>query len=121
MSKITLRAKDGTQITGELVDESWGTFYVRLAKDVADSGFDKGEWTRVHELPTKVGTVFRATVRGVENVRLMVADDAEFHDAPFISGGRVISGGRAKGYIWHKGSDIEASTVVIELEGDGDD
>ncbi len=111
MSKVTLRAKDGTEITGELWAETEYYFNVCLAEGVAANGFHKDEWSRVHELPTKVGTVFRATVCGVENVRVMVASDTAHDPAPYVSAARI-----EESY-WHSTDNINASTVVIEMEG----
>ena len=73
-----------------------------------------GDWvaalTRdVQDLPTKPGTVGRATVRGVPNVRIMLlAGVDEWISAVPVSG-------------WvshHHEDDIDASTFVLELEGD---
>ena len=83
--RITLRAKsDGTKISGD----------------------------RVYNLPTTPGCVFKATVRGVENVRVMVALGAG-NSALYVSE-REVEGRR-----WHTPEDIDPATVRIELEGDG--
>lgn len=115
MSKITLRANDGTEISGELWAETENYFSVCLAEGVAATDFHKDDWSRVYELPTKLGTVFRATVCGVENVRVMVADDIAHDSAPYVSAARI-----EESY-WHGADDIDASTVVIEIEGESND
>ena len=65
----------------------------------------------VPDLPSKSGTVGRATVRGVPNVRIMLlAGVDEWISAVPVSG-------------WvshHHEDDIDASTFVLELEGDGE-
>lgn len=109
---ITIRAKsNGKEITGELVGEGGIYWRLRLAPKTTPNSFPKYEWDRVYTLPTKPGTVFRATVRGVPNVRVMVvAGSREGFD--YIS---ALLAGLDQ---WHADIDIDSSTVVPELEAD---
>lgn len=110
--RITLRAKsDGTEISGELVEEYSPAWIVRLAKGVDANILHRSEWDRVHTLPTAPGCVFRATVCGVENVRVMVSDATD--GAPYMAALRTV------GY-WHTAENIDPATVRIELEGDSE-
>ena len=110
--KITLRAKsDGTELEVELADENAIAWVVRLAEGVNINALYKSEWERVYALPTKPGAVFRATVRRVENVRVMYAPEGDGDPRPYFSSRPVL------GYIRHAPEVIDPSTVVIELEG----
>ena len=112
--KITLRAKsDGTEISGELVAEFEGGWSIGLAPEVPYNMFDMGSWDRVYELPTKPGTVFKATVFGVPNTRVMVSTPEAAYDRRVYA-----TAARTRGVYFHEPEDIDASTVVIELEGD---
>lgn len=105
--RITLRAKsDGTEISGELVGEHGAGWTIRLATGVRANDFYDTQWDRVYALPSKPGTVFRARVRGVENVRVMVDHEGDFLTAVVIDG-----------ETYHCDKHIDASTVRIELEG----
>ena len=111
-NKITLRAKsDGTEISGELAGEFEDSWDVSLAPHTSYAVFHSCEWDRVYALPTAPGCVFRATVCGVENVRVM---------ATAVGGGIVIyeSAVRVAGDWSHNAADIDPATVVIELEGE---
>lgn len=111
--KITLRAKsDGTEISGELIVDNADSWILKFAPETRSNAFLKSEWERVYTIPTAPGTVFRATVRGKGNVRLMVAD-TEPQDLIYLSPRTVIEGWR-----WHSAESIDASSVVIELEGE---
>ena len=106
MTRITLRAKsDGTEISGERCSEHFDHWVMPLAKNTSSNKFLKDEWDRVYELPTAPGAVFKATVRNVENVRVMVRNEA------FLTGDTRVAP-------WQEAEHIDASTVVIELEGD---
>ena len=109
--RITLRAKsDGTEFSGDL-DNVWSySWDVSLAPDTRCVTFYRAEWERVYALPTAVGTVFRATVGDVENERLVVVDPSD-HEPGYLSTSRV------DGFLWADPHQIDASTVVIELEG----
>ena len=116
MTKITLRAKsDGTEISGVLIDEDSGHWRVVLAPKSGVNSFTKRYWDRVYELPTKPGCVFRATVRGVENVRVMVTKEDMYDSETYVSY-RLIGS-----WYWHAPEDIDPATVVIELEGVSDE
>lgn len=112
MTRITLRAKsDGTEISGELALEEEGYTHIRLAPNTSVYYSRKDQWDRVYVPPTTPGTVFRATVRGVENVRVMATEEVPL-------GGRYSSAVPVAEYRFHSPAHIDASTVVIELEGD---
>ena len=108
--RITLRAKsDGTEISGELLIENPTAWYLSLATNTFSHTFSTEQWDRVYTLPTTPGTVFRATVRGVKNVRVMVSAITRWpYHTPIA----------ARYTHRHYAEDIDASTVVIELEGD---
>ena len=115
--RITLRAKsDGTEISGELIYESASYWCVQLAKGVSDVALYGDDWDRVYGLPTKVGTVFRATVFGEPNTRVMVSTPVAADDRKVY-----VTATRTQGGYFHDPEDIDASTVVTELEGDGDE
>ena len=110
--RITLRAKsDGTEISGELHFRGRDHWFVELAPGASTNCFYEEFWDRVYDLPTKPGTVFRATVQDVPNVRVMVTGGDDSY--PYLSAERH------GGFYWHGAPDIDASTVVIELEGEG--
>ena len=95
--------------TGALVV---GVSTIRWENRVRVFGIEITAITRdVPDLPTKPGTVGRATVRGVQDVRIMLlAGVDEWISAVPVSG-------------WvshHHEDDIDASTFVLELEGDGE-
>jgi len=109
-NRITLRAKsDGTEIRGELDHQESGLWFVRLAPEVDCNAFSKDCWDSVYALPTTPGTVFRATVRGAENVRVFVDADGNFRSASLASG-----------RVHHDPIHIDTSTVVIQLEGESE-
>ena len=110
--KITLRAKsDGTEFTAVLAGESDLCWYVRHAPETRDNRYHKREWDRVCTRPTAPGAVFRATVRGVENVRVMYAPTRDDDAYPYFTPSFVFD------CAWHGGEHIDPSTVVPELEG----
>ena len=112
-NRITLRAKSHRTITitGELMYEHLTWFEVCLAPGVSAHSFIKDEWERVYsQPPTEPGTVIRATIRGVPNVR------AFRFEAEFAVWWRSVEA--IEGRYWHRDEDIDASTVVVELEGD---
>ena len=109
--KITLRAKsDGTEISGEFMGDDSYEWAVSLALGTRNL-FPKEQWDRVYELPTKPGTVFKATVRGVPNVRVMVTKEDMYDSETYVSY-RLIGS-----WYWHAPEDIDPATAVIELEG----
>ena len=106
--RITLRAKsDGTEISGKLLQTRSGYWYVQLAPRVPGHVFYSDEWERVSALPTTPGCVFRATVCGVENVRVVLFQGPEYGSAVSVGGSH-----------WHLPEQIDPATVVIELEGE---
>lgn len=113
MTRVTLRAKsDGTEVSGELEFFNGLVWVARLASGTAPIAFYNSQWDRVYALPTTPGTVFRATVRGVPNIRVMVDNGA--NPTPYAAPLRP------RGHFWHRAEHIDASTVRIELEGDDD-
>lgn len=111
MTKITLRAKSdpSVEITGELISSLTDCWEVQLALGVTANAFDRVEWERIYELPTTPGTVFRATVRGVGDTRLITY--RRFGEGMY----RGVA--RSGGYYTVLREHIDASTVKIELEG----
>ena len=92
--------------TGALVV---GVSTIRWENRVRVFGIEITAITRdVPDLPTKPGTVGRATVRGVPNVRIMLTDGVY----------EWASGVAVKGWVLHYEQHIDASTFVLELEGD---
>ena len=112
---------EGTYKGHEFAGEVWesqddelfaGAALLRWADGKWDSAFEITAITRdVPDLPTKPGTVGRATVRGVPNVRIMRTN---------IQGGWV-SGLRVNEQQFHGEQHIDHSTLVLELEGDGNE
>ena len=93
--------------TGALVV---GVSTIRWENRVRVFGIEITAITRdVPDLPTKPGTVGRATVRCVPNVRIMFTSDGAWRSADY-----------AGDAIAHRPDQIDASTFVLELEGDGE-
>ena len=115
--RVTLRAKsDGTELPAELVGQDDVRFIARLATNVPANFFSRGDWEIIHPIPTAPGAVFRATVRGVPDMRVMVSlmtspsGDMPPTAIPYVSATR------AGGLLRHGADDIDPATVVIELE-----
>ena len=64
-------------------------------------------------LPSNHGTVGRATVRGVPNVRILRMSSKTWVSQELRIG--------IHNYTFHSESEIDVSTFVLELEGDGDE
>lgn len=116
MSKITLEAISDPEVrvSGELFLEYSNRWEIQLSPHVTANVFEKDGWRIAPPtLPTEPGTVFRATVDGEPNVRVVTVNkDSAF---PFLR----ISGRYFRA--WASREDIDASTIVIELEGVGDE
>ena len=89
-----------------------GSMTIGYAGGAVAEGVGLDSLTRdVPDLPTKPGTVGRATVRGVPNVRIVLHKNGAWF-SPSLD---------VDDYRGHYEHYIDASTFVLELEGDGDE
>ena len=111
--KITIRAWNNPSIEVSGIPEEEGEyfFYLILAPDTPAVPFEKRYWERVITLPTDIGAVFRAKVRG-EDCRIIVTASMNPEDQSIYFATR-----KDGETFWFRAEDIDPDTIQFELEG----
>lgn len=106
--KVTIRPKNNPSFEVSGISEGEGECFFRLilSPSTPPVAFNKSYWERVITLPTDIGAVFRAKVRG-EECRIIVTKGWSTYLATNKYGKTF----------WTLPADIDPDTIQIELEG----